>query len=234
MPETHIPKLEDHDDQEDARAPAANVVRARPARGKSLIKIGLEVLLISVGVFLGLAGEQWREDRRHHELAESALRNFRSEMEENRKAIEAVKDYHATLLKKLQAYLAKDHKTRNTADVQIQGLRFVQFEETAWDLALTTQALTYIDRDIAFALSRVYNMQKAFNAFTQGMTQAMYVLPWQDNFDAFAGAAETYYGDAVFLEPKLIEQYDDLIRRISQELGEAAPVKAISKYRERR
>ena len=226
MPEIHIPKLEDHEDPPPAAAKGAPV---HPARGKSLVKIGLEVLLISVGVFLGLAGEQWREDRRHHELAESSLRNFRSEMEENRKAVQAVKDYHATLLKMLQAYLAKDHKTRNTADVQIQGLRFVRFEETAWDLALTTQALTYIDRDLALSISRVYSIQKSFNAFTQGMTQAMYVLPWHDNFDGLAGAAETYYGDAVFLEPKLIEQYDELIRRIDRQLGDATPDKTISK-----
>lgn len=226
MPETHIPKLEDHEDPPPAAGKGAP---PRPARGKSLVTIGLEVLLISVGVFLGLAGEQWREDRRHHELAKSSLRNFRSEMEENRKAVQAVKDYHATLKKDLQAYLAKDHKTRNTADVKIQGLRFIQFEETAWDLALTTQALTYIDRDLALALSRVYNLQKTFNALTQGMTQAMYVLPWQDNFDGFAGAAETYYGDAVFLEPKLIQQYDELTRRIDRELGDATPDKAISK-----
>jgi hypothetical protein len=112
--------------------------------------------------------------------------------------------------------LAKDHKTRNTADVQIHGLQFVRFEETAWDLALTTQALTYIDRDLALAISRVYSIQKSFNTFTQGMTQAMYVLPWQENFDGFASAAETYYGDAVYVEPKLIEQYDELIRRIDR------------------
>lgn len=226
MPETHVPKLDDH---EDAPLAAAAVAHGRSPRGKSLLKIGLEVLLISVGVFLGLAGEQWREDRRHHKLAESSLRDFRAEIQTNRKAVEAVKDYHAGLLKSLQAYLAKDHKTRNTADVQIQGLRFVTFDQTAWDLALTTQALTYINRDLAFELSRVYNVQKTFNALTQGMTQAMYVLPWQDNFDGFAGAAETYYGDAVYLEPKLIGLYDELIRRIDRELGETTSEKTPSK-----
>ena len=226
MPEIHVPKLDDHEESP-AAAPAPK--GTRPVGGKSLLKIGLEVLLISVGVFLGLAGEQWREDRRHHDRAESALRNFRSEIQTNRKAVEAVKDYHAGLLKSLQAYLAKDHKTRNTADVQIQGLRFVTFDQTAWDLALTTQALTYINRDLAFELSRVYNVQKTFNALTQGMTQAMYVLPWQDNFDGFAGAAETYYGDAVYLEPKLIGLYDELIRRIDRELGETTSEKTPSK-----
>ena len=105
------------------------------------------------------------------------------------------------------------------ADVQIQGLRFVPFDQTAWDLALTTQALTYIDRDLAFDLSRVYSEQKFFGELTRGMTQAIYLIPMQDNFDAFAQAAEAYYGDAVFLEPKMIEEYDQLILHIDRVLG---------------
>lgn len=215
MPETHIPKLEKEEDKK--QEPAGT--RTRPEWARSLAKIALEVALISVGVFLGLAGEQWREDRRHHELAESSLRRFRSEIVENRKAVSDVREYHAKLLKQLQNYLSKDRKSRNTAEVSVQGLRFVTFDQTAWDLAMTTQALTYVDPDLAFALSHVYNMQKVFNEFTRGMTQAMYLIPMQDNFDAFAQAADAYYGDAVFMEPKLLAEYDDLIRQIDRSLG---------------
>jgi hypothetical protein len=215
MPETHVPKLEDEDKKHESAAR-----QTRPEWARSLARIALEVALISVGVFLGLAGEQWREDRRHHELAESSLRRFRSEIVENRKAVSDVRDYHAKLLQQLQNYLSKDRKSRNTADVSIQGLRFVTFDQTAWDLALTTQALTYVDRDLAFALSHVYNVQKMFNEFTRGMTQAMYVIPIKDNFDGFAQAAEVYYGDAVFMEPKLLAEYDDLIRQIDRALGD--------------
>ncbi len=214
MPETHLPKLE-----EDNKPHEPPPKRTRPAWGKSAMRIALEVALISVGVFLGLAGEQWREDRRHRELAESSLRRFRSEIVENRKAVSDVRDYHAKLLKQLQNYLSKDRKSRNTADVDIQGLRFVTFDQTAWDLALTTQALTYVDPDLAFALSHVYNVQKVFNEFTRGMTQAMYLIPMRDNFDAFAQAADAYYGDAVFMEPRLLAEYDDLIRQVDRALG---------------
>jgi hypothetical protein len=214
MPEPHVPKLE-----EDDKAHPSAAKGTGPAWGKSVARIALEVALISVGVFLGLAGEQWREDRRHQELAESSLQRFRAEIVTNRKAVSDVRDYHAKLWKQLQNYLSKDHKSRNTADVTIQGLRFVTFDQTAWDLALTTQALTYIDRDLALELSHVYNQQKVLNEFTRGMTQAMYVLPIQDNFDAFAQAADTYYGDAVFMEPKLLAEYDDLIRQIDRALG---------------
>jgi hypothetical protein len=55
MPEVHVPKT---------------------ASGKSLFKIVLEVSLISLGVFLGLMGEQWRERSEHHELAMESLRRF--------------------------------------------------------------------------------------------------------------------------------------------------------------
>jgi len=218
MPETHIPKLDDHEEAPAAAAPAA----ARPVRGTSLLKIGLEVLLISVGVFLGLAGEQWREDRRHRELAESSLRRLRTEIQTNRKAVEAVKDYHVKTLTGLRTYFSKERKGRNTADIHIQGMQFVFFEETAWNLTLTTQALSYIDRDLAFALSRVYGEQKVIGELTRGMSQAMYVLSIPDNFDGFAAAAGTYYGDMVIMEPKLIEHYDDLLPQIDRALGERA------------
>jgi len=215
MTEIHVPKLEKHEEK-----PNAPTKTAPTAWGRSITTIALEVVLISVGVFLGLAGEQWREDRRHHELAESSLRRFRSEIVENRKAVSDVRDYHAKLLKQLQNYVSKDRKSRNTADVNIQGLRFVTFDQTAWDLALSTQALTYVDRDLAFALSHVYNVQKTFNEFTRGMTQAMYLIPMRDNFDGFAQAAEVYYGDAVFMEPRLLTEYDELIRQIDRALGD--------------
>lgn len=190
-------------------------------RGRTLLKIILEVALISAGVFLGLAGEQWRQDRQQRELARTSLRRFGAEIQANRKAVAAVKDYHATLLKSLRAYLAKEHKSRNTVDVQIHGLRFVAFEHTAWDLALATQALTYLDPDLAFALSRIYNVQTSYSEFTRGMTQAMYLLPFRENFDAFAGAAEAYYGDAVFYNARLLEMYDEALQKIGRTLGES-------------
>ena len=69
-------------------------------------------------------------------------------------------------------------------------------------------------------LSHVYNLQKELNEFSRGMTQAMYLIPVKDNFDAFAQAAEVYYGDAVYMEPKLLAEYDDLLRQIDRALGD--------------
>ena len=84
MPDVHVPKLEGHD--EEPAGPVSAPVSRSHHRGKSLVTIGLEVVLISAGVFLGLMGEQWRERSEHRELAEKALRRFRTEIVANRKA----------------------------------------------------------------------------------------------------------------------------------------------------
>ena len=68
-----MPQLDEHEEED---APASPAATHRP-QGKSLFKIALEVMLIAVGVFLGLAGEQWRENVRHREMAEASLRRFR-------------------------------------------------------------------------------------------------------------------------------------------------------------
>ena len=139
-----------------------------------------------------------------------------------------MRDYHVVTLASVRAYLAKDHKTRNVADVKIEGLRWVTFEHTAWDLALATQSLAYIDGDVAFGLSRAYNVQQSYAELTRGMSQAMYLLPRSENFDAFAEAVDTFLGDLTYMEPRLLTMYDELLPRIDRALSPsgAAPTPA--------
>jgi hypothetical protein len=216
MPEVHLPQLREHDEED---APASPTATHRP-RGKSLLKIALEVTLIATGVFLGLAGEQWRESARHREMAEASLRRFRSEILTNRKTVASIKDYHVTTKKSLDTYFAADAKARLKVDVQIRGLQPASFEHTAWDLALATQSLAYIDPPLAFALSRIYTSQQDYAELSRGVLQAMYLLNPTKNLEAFFGAVVVYYGDIVLMEPKLLSLYDELLPQIDRALGE--------------
>jgi hypothetical protein len=208
-----------------AESPAED--EARPAAAgapahthASWLRLVLEIALIAVGVFLGLAGDAWREHEQHRDAARASLRRFRTEILANRRAVSAVRDYHVATLASVRAYLAKDHQTRNVADVKISGLRWVTFEHTAWDLALATQSLSYLDGDMAYDLSRAYNAQQAYTDLTRGMTQAMYLLPPRENFDGFAEAVDEYLGDLTYTEPKLMAMYDELLPRIDRALDE--------------
>src|SRR5688572_15159320 len=76
--------------------------RASPRARPSPLSMVLQVALIAVGVFLGLAGEEWREDRENRRVAADALRRLRVELEVNRESVARVKDYHAERLAELK------------------------------------------------------------------------------------------------------------------------------------
>lgn len=205
-----------------APAPASQYASTSSSHGKPILRVVLEIALIAAGVFLGLLADQWRERQQHREAALASLRRFRAEIAANRQAVSGVRDYHAVTLASVRNYLGKEHRLRNVADVKLAGLQWVTFEHTAWDLALATQSLSYIESDLAYSLSRVYGVQQSYGDLTRGMTQAMYLLPRQDNFDAFAEAAEAFFGDVTFMEPKLLAMYDELLPRIDSALGTSA------------
>jgi hypothetical protein len=187
-----------------------------------LLKLGLEVLLISGGVFLGLMGEQWRERSEHHELAEMSLRRLRTELASNRKAVAAQSDYHARIRQELRAYLAADAASRSQNRVRLQGLGPVFFERGAWDLAVASGALAYIDPELAFALSQVYTTQNAYADIQRTIIQNTVYRPgFGEGLDGDFRALVNYFGDTVMLDPKLVTEYDAALKAIDRELGES-------------
>ena len=95
------------------------------------------------------------------------------------------------------------------------------FERTAWDLALATESLAFIDAELAFALSRTYYFQDIANELGRGVMDAMYARPPTDNGQQLLrGRCELYYSDLTDLEPGLVAAYDQLIPAIDSELAE--------------
>jgi hypothetical protein len=185
-------------------------------RRPGLWKLVTEVVFISLGVFLALLADQWREDRQMRALAASSLRGFRSEIVANREKVVAVKDYHVALLGSLRTYLAADDDARPKVGVTIRGIQPVFFDQTAWDLAMGTQSLAHLDQGVASSLSRIYGLQRTYHEQTRGIMQAVYLRPLDENYSGLA----SYYGDVVLWEPALIRMYDEVLPRIDRALGQ--------------
>lgn len=219
MPEVHLPHLDDHDDELAAPSPIAPTPRSR---GKGLFKLALEVVLISSGVFLGLAGEQWRESRHEHQLAQAALRRFQTEIAANRKAVAANDGYHATLKSDLSAWLKADARTRPTLTLHMdRSLAPVFFEHSAWDLALATQSLVHIDEDLAFELSRLYRMQQGMDTLQTAIVQStVYTRSPKSDAEDYFTSLNAFLGDVTYIEPLLLKMYDELQPKIDAALRE--------------
>ena len=144
---------------------------------KSLLNILLEVVLISLGVFLALLANNWHEEREHHALAESALRNFADEMQTNRQAVQKERQYHEVLARELDQFLASNEpptEEQFQKSVHFLGVRPVIFEHTAWDLALATQALAYLKPELAFDISRIYTKQGEVQTLQNSFLASVY------------------------------------------------------------
>jgi len=181
----------------------------------TIVKGLFEMVLVGIGVFLGMAADQWRTDQQQRAEAREALRRFKVEIENNRAAVANVAGYHVTTRGEIIKYL--DPKLRETAHLRLQGVQPVLFEHTAWDLALSARWLAEVDPAIAFELTRVYGLQQTYAGLTNGMLQAMYLRPEPDSIP-FLQSLKLYYDDVVGLEPALLERYGAVIPMIDSAL----------------
>lgn len=173
----------------------------------------MEVLLVALGVFLGLAADQWRDDRQQRAQTLETLRRFKVEIENNRAAVTNVKDYHVTTREALAKFFASTAGDR--PQVRIDGIRPAQLDRTAWELAISTQSLGDIDPSIAFALTRVYGLQQTYTALSTGLLQAMYLRP-DPNSSEFLQSLKVFYDDAIVYEPALLEAYGGVLPMIER------------------
>ena len=191
---------------------------------RSFFNLLFEVVLIAVGVFLALWANNWHEDREHRAQAKAALRNFVGEMEANRQATQRNRAYHETFARELREFLASKEpasEDRLNKSVHFEGMRPVIFEHTAWDLALATQALSYLDPDLAFDISKVYTQQNAFQKLEDSFLAAAFTPSSlsSNNVKGMATAMELYLIDVNQQEPAILQLYDKVIPEINSALS---------------
>ncbi len=190
--------------------------------GRSIIGLLFEVVLISVGVFLGLLANNWHESREQHAKAQEAIRNFVSETQTNLQATQSHLDYHKKLIGELDQFLSSAEpatEERLGREVHFLGVRQVLFEHTAWDLALATQSLSYLPPDLALQISKVYTKQAAFQTLGNGFLSAVYTGTMSgENVRGFVVALRLYLGDANEEEPAMISLYEKIIPQLKAAL----------------
>ena len=191
---------------------------------RSFLNLLFEVVLIAVGVFLALWANNWHEEQEHRAQARAALRNFAAEMETNRQAMQRNRAYHEAFMRELREFLASKEpasEDRLNKSVHFEGMRPVIFEHTAWDLALATQALSYLDPDLAFDISKVYTKQNAFEKLEDSFLAAAFTPASlsSDNVKGMATAMELYLIDVNQQEPAILQLYDKVIPEVKGALS---------------
>lgn len=186
---------------------------------KSLLGLLTEVVLIGVSVFLALLANQWSDARQHRERANASLRYFREEIVTNQQAIDGRRQYHEALRREIDSFLQSDApKTLESlySTTHFHGLEPITFERTAWDLALANQSLSYLPPKLAYAISRVYTRQQAFQTLENSILQS-FLAPSTFASQDVTGLARSmgaYLIDVNIHEPDLLKLYAELLPQI--------------------
>ena len=148
-------------------------------------------------------------------------------METNLQATQRYRPYHEALAGELVQFLRSKEppsEDRFSKEVHFEGVRPVIYEHTAWDLALATQALSYLKPDLAFDISKVYTQQNAFQTLENSFLASAFTPASMssDNVKGLATAMVIYLADVNQLEPAMVSLYEKVIPEVKRPLpGEA-------------
>src|SRR5438034_11280559 len=137
------------------------------------------------------------------------------------------RQYHETLARELHEFLGSKEQLsddRFNKSVHFEGVRPIIFEHTAWDLAVATQALSYLKPDLAFDISKVYTQQNAFQTLENSYLASAFspASLSGDNVKGFATAMVIYLRDVNQQEPVILQLYDKVIPEVKQRPGSLA------------
>ena len=146
-----------------AEQAAPGEARRRPLSGTPewLLRVTIESLLIVISILAALAVDEFRDGVRNRRLALQSLQIFQREMRQNQARLEDVIPYH-TGLRDVVAGMVADPAHIVEVRSAVEGLEPVVLLNTAWQTALATGALNYIDVETVSALSLTYSMQQEF------------------------------------------------------------------------
>ena len=97
----------------------------------------------------------------------------------------------------------------------VTGSAAVDF--SAWDLALATQSLAYLDPDLVARMSSAYRLQQVYVDAHRAIQQSSYSIP---DIVVWLNGGTTYFGDALGYEQLLLKDYDEVLPRLEKAISE--------------
>ena len=169
----------------------------------------VEVLLIVVGVFLGLAANEWRGRAAERATLAQALRSIRQEIAENRDELRAKLPYYA----EMRASLAK------AAIAQGPGAPFDKWDyegytgfsvpllrASSYENALATGAMARADYDLSDRLARTYMLQREY-----GDALDLYLAAFLNGRLDTLGDQGVFFGAAHGIGSRLAAAYEEAL-----------------------
>ncbi len=173
-------------------------------------------------ILLALALDEWNEDRQYEDLADRSLSNFEREVEQNRVRLEDITLFHAGLRDVLANMNASGTAVPATVIRNVmEGFQPAILVNTAWETAVATGTLGYMDYDVVAGLSLTYNLQERLVALNQsGLNDLLVGGLRSEETELLVYTANRYMRELLEAEQRLEGVYDLVLGLIAETLGE--------------
>lgn len=134
-----------------------------------ILRLLVESAIIVVSILLALTVDQWKQQQSEQKLALRSLQSFQQEILQNRARIEDITPYHGGL-RTMLVQIDSAGTIQTPADfrrvIGFDGFQPPALLEAAWQTALATGTLTYMDYETVSALSLTYSLQRRFQQYS--------------------------------------------------------------------
>lgn len=187
--------------------------------------LAIEALAIFLSVFLAFGVTAWRESRADARLGRQALENFRSELADNQREVEARLPYHQSVLDGLRETLASDSMPRTYAEASersgFRGPSVAFLQQTALRTADATGAIALLDYRTAKAVTAVYELQRLLQVAQESIVDAALnpVMFAPENLPGALVSLTTYFEIVVEYESALLHAYPEVLAILDLQLN---------------
>lgn len=165
-----------------------------------------EIISIVIGILLALAVNGLREDFQHTHIVSKSLHNIAVEIKNNEKQLREVIPYHQSC--KLSLTDSSGESSKRFSSIW-KGLNPPMLFKSAYESALALQAFSYMDYELAGAVSQLYFRQQFFYEMIHIYAQAL--ISGTTTLNHPAGGEELSlqpaFRDITKMEGELLKEY---------------------------
>ena len=178
----------------------------------------LEAALLTLGVALALAAEEWREGRANRRRAVGATSAIAEELATNRAAVASAAGYHAALLDSMRLRGERGAPAPGPAFFRRGFIAPAALSSAAWQTASETGALEHLPHALVLRLSRTYAPQARYERQAEAVAGLVYGELYRSGAEGIAANHRNLghlIGAFLYRERALVTQYDSALTALS-------------------
>jgi hypothetical protein len=193
-------------------------------------RVLVESVLVVGSILLALGLDEWNEDREFENLADRSLVNFEREVQQNRLRLEDGSLFHIGLRDVLVGMDASGEIVPATTIRNImEGFQPAILVNTAWETAVATGALGYMDYDVVAGLSLTYNLQERLVTLNEsGLNDLLVGGLRSGETELLVYTANRYMRELTEAEQRLQGVYDLVLGLMAETIGERPDTMAVA------